>query len=111
MLEEGKDMSTEADDAVASVTARSADLVEEYTDKLNTFVNGLVPPFLDNAEYAARTSALMIAFNRQLGRCATAFGNAHGVSPEAMIELVVAQFVKNMAVCAEAVEGDGETRQ
>jgi hypothetical protein len=50
MLQEGKDMSTETDDAVASVTARSADLVEEYTDKLNAFVNGLVPPFLGRRE-------------------------------------------------------------
>lgn len=101
----------EVNRAEAAVVRRSADLVEEYTDQLTAFVNRLVPPFLDNAEYAARTSALMIALNRQLGRCATAFGNTHGVAPEQMIELVVAQFVKNMAVCAEAVEGDGATRQ
>lgn len=97
--------------AEAAVVSRSTDLVEEYTDQLTAFVNGLVPPFLDNAEYAARTSALMIALNRQLGRCATAFGNAHDVSPEDMIKLVIAQFVKNMAVCADAVEGEGATRQ
>lgn len=101
----------EVNRAEAAVVSRSTELVEEYTDHLTSFVNGLVPPFLDNAEYAARTSALMIALNRQLGRCATAFGEAHGVSPEQMIELVVAQFVKNMAVCAEAVEGEGVTRQ
>lgn len=99
------------DAAEAPIVARSSDLVEQYTGRLNDFTNGLVPPFLDNAEYAARTSALMIAFNRQLARCATAFGDAHGVSPEQMIELVTAQFAKNMAMCASAVEGEGATRQ
>ena len=95
----------------AEIVARSTDLVEEYTDHLTRFTNQLVPVFLDNAEYAARTSALMIALNRQLARCATAFGGAHGVGPEQMIELVVGQFAKNMALCGAAMEGEGETRQ
>lgn len=95
----------------AAIVARSSDLVDEYTRRLNNYTDGLVPPFLDNAEYAARTSALMIALNRQLARCAVAFGEAHGVSPEQMIELVTGQFAKNMAVCSAAVDGDGETRQ
>jgi hypothetical protein len=101
----------EVNRAEARVVARSADLVEEYTGHLTAFVDNLVPTTLDNAEYAARTSALMIAINRQLARCATAFGEAHGVAPEQIVELVVAQFAKNMAVCAEAVEGQGQTRQ
>lgn len=98
-------------EAEAAIVARSSDLTEEYTRRLGNFTDGLVPPFLDNAEYAARTSALMIALNRQLARCATAFGEVHGVSPEQMINLVVAQFAKNMSVCASAMEGEGETRQ
>lgn len=97
--------------AVAAVTARSSDLVDEYTAQLDTFVNGLVPPFLDNAEYAARTSALMIALNRELARCAVAFGQTHQIAPETMIELVTGQFAKNMAVCASAVDGAGATVQ
>lgn len=97
--------------AEAAVVSRSSDLTEEYTRQLDAFTNRLVPPFLDNAEYAARTSALMIALNRQLARCATAFGQAHEVAPETMIELVIGQFAKNMAVCANAVDGEGETVQ
>jgi hypothetical protein len=96
---------------IASITARSSDLVEQYTVQLDTFTNEIVPVFLDNAEYAARTSALMIALNRQLARCAVAFGETHQIAPEAMIELVTAQFVKNMAICASAVEGEGAVLQ
>lgn len=79
-----------ANAAVEAVKARSSDLVDEYTATLTEFANGLVPPYLDNAEYAARTSALMIALNRQLARCAVAFGEAHQVDPEAMLQLVAA---------------------
>lgn len=96
---------------MADITARSADLVDDYTAKLDAFTNDIVPVFLDNAEYAARTSALMIALNRQLARCAVAFGETHRIDPETMIQLVTAQFVKNMAVCASAIDGEGETRQ
>lgn len=107
-------MSKETRDANAAVEAvklRSSDLVDEYSATLAEFTNGLMPTFLDNAEYAARTSALMIALNRELARCAVAFGAAHDVAPEVMIQLVNAQFVKNMAICASAVDGDGQMVQ
>lgn len=104
-------MSAAARQSIADITTRSADLVDDYTAKLDALTNETVPVFLDNAEYAARTSALMIAFNRQLARCAVAFGNTHQIGPETMIDLVTKQFVKNMAVCSMAVEGNGETRQ
>lgn len=100
-----------ANTTISDITARSSDLVDDYTAQLDAFTNEIVPVFLDNAEYAARTSALMIAFNRQLARCAVAFGNTHQIDPEEMIRLVTQQFLKNMAICASAVEGDGETRQ
>lgn len=100
-----------ANTTIADITARSSDLVDDYTAQLDLFTNELVPVFLDNAEYAARTSALMIALNRQLARCAVAFGSTHQIDPEEMIRLVTQQFVKNVAICASAVEGDGETRQ
>lgn len=103
--------SRQAASAVASITERSSELVDEYTRRLDLFTNGLVPPMLDNAEYAARTSALMIALNRQLARCAVAFGQVHQVDPEQMIELVVGQFAGNVAKCASAMEGDGQTVQ
>jgi hypothetical protein len=104
-------MSRESRAAVASVTARSADLVEEYTAKLDEFVTALVPPFLDNAEYAARTSGLMIALNRQLARCAAAFGEVHGVTPEAMASLVAGQFSRNFQTALGAVQGEGQVLQ
>jgi hypothetical protein len=93
------------------ITARSNDLVEEYTAALDGFVNGLVPPMLDNAEYAARTSALMIALNRELARCAASFGEVHGVAPDAMASLVGSQFARNFAKARDAVQGEGQAVQ
>jgi hypothetical protein len=100
-----------SDEAAPSVTERSSELVEQYTAELETFVNGLVPPFLDNAEYAARTSALLIALNRQLARCAAAFGEVHGVTPEQMTSLVGSQFAKNFRTALDAVRGEGQVLQ
>ena len=107
-------MSKETRQAATVLTAiqqRSSDLVDQYTADLDGFVNSLVPPFLDNAEYAARTSALMIALNRELARCAVAFGQAHEIELETMIHLVVGQFTKNLALCSDAIEGAGQTVQ
>lgn len=97
--------------AVEAITQRSTDLVAEYTRLLDQFVNQLVPPVLDNAEYAARTSALMIAVNRELARCAAAFGETHGVDPEQMIRLVIGQFTKNFSIALDAMEGQGKQLQ
>lgn len=93
------------------ITSRSSDLADDYTAKLDAFVSDLLPAFLDNAEYTARSSALMIALNRQLGRCAAAFGDVHGVSVEDMTALVNGQFANNFRICREAVEGKGATVQ
>ena len=93
------------------IQERSSTLVDEYSQKLDAFVNEIVPPVLDNAEYAARCSALLIALNRQLARCAASFGEVHGVSAEDMLELVRAQFIKNYRISLAAVEGAGESVQ
>jgi 16S rRNA C1402 N4-methylase RsmH len=101
----------QAASAVSEITARSAELVEEYTAKLDAYVDVLIPSLLDNAEYAARTSALMIALNRELARCAVAFGAAHEILPEAIVEVVVAGFVKNLAICSNAIDGQSQLVQ
>ena len=94
-------------DTVAEIVAeRSADLVHEYTVALDDFVNRLVPPTLSNAEYAARCSGLMIALNRQLARCAAAFGEANGVGPDMMMKLVAGQFTRNYSICLDAVHAE-----
>jgi hypothetical protein len=86
-------------------------LTDEYSQKLDVFVNEIVPPILGNAEYAARCSALLIALNRQLARCAASFGEVHKVSSEDMINLVFAQFHRNFRISLQAVEGAGEAVQ
>lgn len=93
----------------ADIVERSSNLTDDYTERLDAFVNGLVPAMLSDAEYAARTSAVMIALNRQLARCAIAFGDVHGVTPEAMTTLVHGQFARNLKTCLAAVQGQGTT--
>lgn len=100
--------------ATASVAERSSDLVEDYTARLETVIAGLMSTntsIISNAEYAARTSALMIALNRQLARCAAAFGEVHGVAPDEMTKLVEAQFGNNFRRCLDAVAGEGQSLQ
>jgi hypothetical protein len=89
----------------------SGDLAEQYTDELNAFVDKLVPPILDDMEYAARCSALLIALNRQLARCASAFGLANGVEQAAIRAIVLGQFDRNYRLCLDAIDGAGATVQ
>lgn len=87
---------------------RSIELQDEYTHDLDAFTNKLVPPMLANDAYAARCSALMIALNRQLARCAAAFGEVHGLSPVQMQSLVMKQFGRNYGICIDALQGEGQ---
>lgn len=91
-----------------TVQERASGLTDEYAQKLDAFVNEIVPPVLDNAEYAARCSALLIALNRQLARCAASFGEVHQVSPEDMTNLVFAQFIRNFRISREVLDGAGQ---
>lgn len=90
-------------DTMIDVRDRSTELVDQFTAELDALVNKHVPTILDNAEYAAVTSALMIALNRELARCAAAFGATHGVLPDQIIDLVGTQFQINYAKCLEAL--------
>lgn len=95
----------------AAMMDRSQDLTQQYTVDLDAYVNEHVPITLDNAEYAARCSALMIALNRQLARCAVAFGESNNVTPEAIKTLVGGQFMRNYRMCLDAIQGEGQTAQ
>lgn len=98
-------------DTPTDVQERSSELVEEYAQKLDAFVNELIPSVLDNPEFAARCSALLIALNRQLGRCAAAFGGVYEVSNEEMRELVFGQFDRNFRIALSALGGQGKRVQ
>jgi hypothetical protein len=93
--------------SLQTVQDRASDLTEAYSQKLDAFVNELIPPVLKNDEYASRCSALMISLNRQLARCAASFGEVHEVSPEEMTNLVFAQFIRNFRISRDALEGQG----
>lgn len=43
-----------------SVQERATALTNDYSQRLDEFVDEIVPPVLDNAEYAARCSALLL---------------------------------------------------
>lgn len=98
-------------DVIEGITERTDELADDYTRDLSEFVDKLVPTTLDNAEYAARCSALMIALNRNLARCAASFGEVHQVATEEMVQLVAAQFSRYHVLCLNALRGDGSTTQ
>lgn len=104
-------MTVTADEAIEAIGARAEELKAEYTERLDTFTNELVPPMLSNSEYAARASALLTALNRQLARCAASFGEVQGVDTEEMQTLVVMAFRRNFAICHAALDGAGEPIQ
>jgi hypothetical protein len=94
-----------------SVQERARTLTDDYSQRLDEFVNEIVPPVLDNAEFAARCSALLIALNRQLARCAASFSEVHHVEQSEMVELVFGQFHRNFRISLAALEGAGEAVQ
>lgn len=98
-------------ETIDAIKDRSADLVEKYSAELTTFVDKLVPPMLMNDEYAARCSALLIALNRQLARCAASFGEVHEIDPEEVMQLVAKLFSQNHVRALNALRGEGQTAQ
>jgi hypothetical protein len=95
-------------EALENVADQATSMVETVSAELDRFVNERVPCILTNAEYATATSALMISLNRQLARCAAAFGEAQGIDPNEMIQLVAAQFDRNYARCLDVIRhGNG----
>src|SRR5512139_76389 len=76
-----------------SIHEHTSDLVDEYTAEITAWADEKVPPILTNSEYAARTSALVIALSRQLGRAAAAFGEAQQCPSEEVGQMVVTMFL------------------
>lgn len=91
---------------IRNITAedRVNELVETYGKELDDWANERVPRLLGNGDYAARSAAIMIALNRQLARVSVAFGEAHGVSPSQVSELVMEAFLKNHLRALDAVQ-------
>jgi hypothetical protein len=98
-------------ETIDAIKERSVDLVEEYSAELTAFVDKLVPSLLANDEYAARCSALLIALNRELARCAAAFGEVHQIDPAEIMTLVAEQFSKNHVHALNALRGEGSSVQ
>lgn len=94
-------------DIIQGVQDRASILVDDYSRRLDEFVNELVPPVLMNDEYAARCSALLIALNRQLARCAASFGEVHEIEESEMLNLVFSQFHRNFRISLATLEGQG----
>jgi hypothetical protein len=91
-------------DTADTILERSQRLADEYTIKLDALVNETVPTILDNVEYAARCGALMIAFSRELARCAASFGETHEISAETMATMVGGMFNRNYKRCLDAID-------
>ena len=97
-------MSEETILGAPTMQQHTSGLVEAYTAEITEWADAKVPPILTNAEYAARTSALLIALSRQLGRAAAAFGEAQSVSADEVGELVVSMFAKHHTQSLQAIE-------
>lgn len=75
----------------------SEDMTARFTRELSEFMRERLPTTLSDAEFAAASSGMMIALNRQLATCAAAFGETHQVNPQALKKIVKAQFDNNLA--------------
>ena len=96
-------------DTITEIMERADELADKYSVDLDAFVNGLVPTFLDNKEYAARTAALMIALSREIARCASSFGETHQIDRREMIGMVGQMFGSHYGRCIAAIdEGAGK---
>jgi len=83
---------------------RVSDLTDDYTKELAEWTDGKVPPLTSNPEYAARTSALMIALSRNLARAAAAFGESQNVEAEEVVAMVVKMFVTNHLSAIQTID-------
>lgn len=90
---------------------RSIALTEEYSNELEAYVDERVPPVLDNTEYAARCSSLLIALTRQLARAAAAMGQANGQDELEVRTVVMGMFNRNYDRALKSLAGEGSTVQ
>lgn len=84
------------------VQDRAVDLADKFTNELGDFVRERIPLIMGNMEFAATSSALMIALNRKLAECAVAFGETHGIDATEIDLLVIQQFQQNHVRALEA---------
>lgn len=56
------------------VQDRASELADRFTNELGDWVRERIPVLMGDMEFAATSSALMIALNRKLAECAVAFG-------------------------------------
>ena len=77
--------------------------IEEVSADLTQFVNERVIPGMPDTEFVSVCSALMIALNRQLARCAASFGEVNGVDQDTMTTLVRGQFDNHYAQALAAL--------
>ena len=90
---------------------RTIELTNQFTTELTDYCDTRVPPLLDNAEYAASCSALLISLTRQLGRCAAAFGAANNQKADDVRVMVTRMFNTNFDRAAEALSSEGQAVQ
>jgi hypothetical protein len=107
-------------DEILVKTPTMQDKVQElslaYSKEIGAWCDDKVPPILGNADYAARTSALVIALTRELARAAAAYGEAQDQDSETVGGLILALFTKNHIQALETIEAarqveKGETIQ
>lgn len=88
-------------------TQRTVAMTTDYTNRIGKTVERLMPAHLDDAEFALRSSAMLIALNRQIARVAASFCATHGVMPDVMTEMVREQFGQNFTEAMSTVLGTG----
>lgn len=85
------------------IRAATDDVTARFTDELEAWVRERIPGSLTDAQFAAHSSALMIALNRQLAATAAAFGETHLVAADQVATLVIGQFRKNHGIALAAI--------
>lgn len=85
------------------VQDRAEHLNERVTAELETWVRERIPETMENFEFAAMAGALMVALNRQLASCATAFAETHQINLLSVKRIVHGQFDRNFAIAVDAV--------
>jgi hypothetical protein len=99
-----------AENPTAVIRAITDDMTAQYTEELEAWVRERIPESLTDPQFAARSSALMIAIGRQLAAIAAAFGETHLVPSDEVAKLVMGQFRKNHAIAIAAIAA-GQTVQ
>lgn len=84
------------------VQDRSEQLAEAFTAELGSWIRERIPPLMTDAEFAATSSAMMIALNRKLAECAVAFGETHGVDAVELDMMVIKLFQLNHSRALDA---------